>query len=725
MRRAIFLLAVGTGLWLLVLPGIAGAHAALLRSEPAANAFVQRPPGQILLGFSEPVDSRQSGLQLLDASGRALAIANPDFSGAGTITVQLPALQPGIYNVLWFNLSRVDGHSLRGSFPFTILNADGSLPAQTNGVTGLSGDTDPPPLADGVAVRGLSLLGLLLVVAGALLIVLLPREQTTAHRGLGFVVYTGGALLIAASLLNLELIRRGYSSLALSDVVFHTRAGGYWLTRLGAAFLVAFLATMLGESPRRSGAGLLVGVGLYIWAFAATSHGAAGTGSAWGTGLDLVHGLLAVLWIGAVIGVAATARLAGRRAAYAELMSRFGLVASLLVFVLLGTGLLSSFIELSSPAQLTGTRYGWTLLLKLALLVPLLAVAGYNARWGRRRLEALAPGEPRRFIFTATAEVALGLAVITCAAFLTQTSVAKSVPQVQKSAVFDRSTTLGGVTVSLRIDPNQTGLNTYRVALKDATDVPIKAERVRLTFRYQDDQTVGPSTLDLASSSTAGQYSGQGPFLTLEGQWRVEVNVRRATTDDVTAFFDVRPAGTPFVSAFAGGRWDNPAPGLSWNEFAGIAVLMAGFGFALWREPIGAFGRWPGHGASVATILGFGLGSLLLFGVHKEVPSSALPANPVFPDQNSVETGKRLFQQNCVSCHGQTGVPPKGLDLNPYPLDLTVHVPQHADGQLFRFIERGVQGSAMKAWGEPPGALTDEQIWHLVNFLRTLSFVER
>ncbi|MBK7328756.1 MAG: cytochrome c [Dehalococcoidia bacterium] len=81
--------------------------------------------------------------------------------------------------------------------------------------------------------------------------------------------------------------------------------------------------------------------------------------------------------------------------------------------------------------------------------------------------------------------------------------------------------------------------------------------------------------------------------------------------------------------------------------------------------------------------------------------------------------------QNCVSCHGQTGVPPKGLDLNPYPLDLTVHVPQHPDGQLFKFIDEGVAGTQMRAWGEGAGRLSEEQMWHLVNFLRTLTPVER
>jgi mono/diheme cytochrome c family protein len=92
-------------------------------------------------------------------------------------------------------------------------------------------------------------------------------------------------------------------------------------------------------------------------------------------------------------------------------------------------------------------------------------------------------------------------------------------------------------------------------------------------------------------------------------------------------------------------------------------------------------------------------------------------------DRDSIATGQKLYAQNCAACHGQSGVPPKGLDLNPYPLDLTVHVPQHPDGQLYEFISKGIPGTAMAAWGD--GRLTTEQIWHLVNYLRTLTPVDR
>jgi mono/diheme cytochrome c family protein len=323
----------------------------------------------------------------------------------------------------------------------------------------------------------------------------------------------------------------------------------------------------------------------------------------------------------------------------------------------------------------------------------------------------------------ATGEIALGLAVFLAASFLTQTTVAKSVAIQPDAKPFDQTSPFGELQIRLTIDPNQTGLNTYRVELKDAAGADVPADRVRLTFRYQEDPTVGASSLTLAKQGDA--YLGQGPFMTLEGRWRVETEVRRPGADDLVGFFDVRPAGAAVVTGGETGAWDNPAPGLSWNEFAGFVFLLAGLGFALSRGAVRQFGREAGWAANGMTMAGFSLGVLLLFGVHGHEDATGLRSNPIAADRNSIAEGQRLFQDNCITCHGRSGVPPAGLDLNPYPLDLTVHVPQHPDGQIFKFIDEGLPGSAMRAWGEGDGALSEEQIWHIVNFLRTLTPVDR
>jgi mono/diheme cytochrome c family protein len=98
------------------------------------------------------------------------------------------------------------------------------------------------------------------------------------------------------------------------------------------------------------------------------------------------------------------------------------------------------------------------------------------------------------------------------------------------------------------------------------------------------------------------------------------------------------------------------------------------------------------------------------------------PTNPVQANTGSIETGRALYQDNCLPCHGPQGKGdgPAGLAMNPHPADLSKHtVPGvHSDGQLYAWITDGYPGSAMPAFSE---SLTDEQRWHLVNFIRTFA----
>ncbi len=716
------LLLVAGAMFALSQPQASSAHAALRSSDPGANAFLQRAPARVTLQFTEPIDARSSSIQLLDSRGQVIETAPASVSGV-TMQVELPPIGPGVYNVLWSNVSRIDGHAIRGSFPFTVLNPDGSAPDVVNAVAGVAAGNVETPRADGIAVRALSLLGLAMVAAGALISLLWGEAPATVRRALARTAAAGVVVLGIATLLNLAVIREAYRGIPARELLFETQSGGYWLARFGLVLAMGFFATNVARLSRRVAAALVVTVALYLWAFTATSHAAAVPGSAWARGIDFLHGVAALGWIGAVLGLAVAVRVGPREDRWRTLMGRFSLLASCMVFILLATGFLGAFVQIDSGAKLVDTRYGVTLLAKLGLMVPLLGVAAYNARRGKARLATGRRGQPRRFRYLVVAEVGLGLGVFLAASALTQTTASRSITLDPGRKPFDQQATFADLGIRLAIDPNQTGLNTYRVELSDAGGAPVEADRVRLTFRYQEDQAVGASTLTL-SRSGEGAYLGQGPFMTLEGRWRVEVEVRRPDVDDVRGFFDVRPAGLPVAGAVSSGAWAKPAPGLTWNQFGGLVLVLCGLGFALFRGPIrGALGKEAGWAANGLTISGFGFGLLLLFAVHAHEPDASLPVNPVFPDANSLNTGRALYEQNCLSCHGRAGVPPPGLDLNPYPLDLTVHVPQHPDGQLFNFIANGLPGTAMIAWQD--AGLTEEQIWHLVNYLRTFTPVDQ
>lgn len=91
--------------------------------------------------------------------------------------------------------------------------------------------------------------------------------------------------------------------------------------------------------------------------------------------------------------------------------------------------------------------------------------------------------------------------------------------------------------------------------------------------------------------------------------------------------------------------------------------------------------------------------------------------NPLGPD--AADQGAELFRTNCEMCHGPQGHGdgPAGQSLEPRPRNLAQIQSQAGDDFLFWRIHDGKPGTSMVAW---KGILTDEQIWQVVSFIRTL-----
>lgn len=81
--------------------------------------------------------------------------------------------------------------------------------------------------------------------------------------------------------------------------------------------------------------------------------------------------------------------------------------------------------------------------------------------------------------------------------------------------------------------------------------------------------------------------------------------------------------------------------------------------------------------------------------------------------------GKEVYTVNCESCHGPQGHGdgPAGQALDPKPRKLNEFVPLVGDDYLFWRVSTGVPGSSMVAWA---GVLTEQQIWDVIAYIRTL-----
>lgn len=98
---------------------------------------------------------------------------------------------------------------------------------------------------------------------------------------------------------------------------------------------------------------------------------------------------------------------------------------------------------------------------------------------------------------------------------------------------------------------------------------------------------------------------------------------------------------------------------------------------------------------------------------------AAKTANPVKADASSISEGKSLWTQHCVSCHGKTGMGDgsKAAQLETQPADFNkANTYAQSDGALFYKIAEG-RGDMPSFKKKIPD---QEDIWNLVNFMRTL-----
>lgn len=106
----------------------------------------------------------------------------------------------------------------------------------------------------------------------------------------------------------------------------------------------------------------------------------------------------------------------------------------------------------------------------------------------------------------------------------------------------------------------------------------------------------------------------------------------------------------------------------------------------------------------------------------QEAAAEAPPENPIEATEESVRSGLRVYGRFCRSCHGiradgQGMTAPTGSR----PANLIDDEWTHGDtdGDIFLVIRNGVPPAYdMDAW---EGRITDEEIWHIVNFLRNMA----
>jgi len=144
-------------------------------------------------------------------------------------------------------------------------------------------------------------------------------------------------------------------------------------------------------------------------------------------------------------------------------------------------------------------------------------------------------------------------------------------------------------------------------------------------------------------------------------------------------------------------------------------ALLAAIWVSEWPsipEPSPQVMRLARVGTAMITVLGGGLIVISLLPTAGKAEGNPIDATP-----ESIAIGRMLYEQNCQSCHGVDGRGdgPLSEDLVVPPADFRQHLPYHTDDIFFSVMTNGL-GTIMPGFGE---ALTEEERWHLLNFLQS------
>ena len=104
---------------------------------------------------------------------------------------------------------------------------------------------------------------------------------------------------------------------------------------------------------------------------------------------------------------------------------------------------------------------------------------------------------------------------------------------------------------------------------------------------------------------------------------------------------------------------------------------------------------------------------------HQQADAQALE-NPVEPTRESLVAGRQRYVFLCRQCHGNRGAGDGDMShAGGIPSDFTDDVWTHgaSDGEIFTVIKEGVTAD-MQGYGNQ---LRDEDIWNLVNYIKSLS----
>lgn len=439
------------------------AHAVVEQISPADRARLDSAPAEVRITFSEAVQLLQGrDASVVTETGESVAsgpgVVPADNANQVVIPLQRD-LGAGSYTARWRIVS-ADGHIVGGASVFAVGDVPLGQP-YLGGPGGAAGPSETSVWA--VSARWIELVGIGGLVALLLFRLLVwrsawrpppevgagARDASLAWARDAWWIGFGALALVALFGEACVLVVKTAGALgvsvwgALGDpagivrVLADTRFGSLLQIRTLALFLLfalgvwRFLAEYRTDRAPRpddadggtwQGAVMLAAALVALGSISAQGHASVARLPALQVPTDALHATCAAFWVGGlVITTIWLLRLPrvsgpGGRTVGGLVLARFSQLALIAVALIVLTGVVRAFGEMSSPADLWQTSYGWTILVKIGLL----GIAGVLALRSRKVVTTLrrtgAPNTATLALVRRNAWVEIGVTLVIIAA---------------------------------------------------------------------------------------------------------------------------------------------------------------------------------------------------------------------------------------------------------------------------------------------------------------------
>ena len=534
--RPAIAVALLTATVLLGAPSTAFAHASLQSSTPAPNSVLEASPPEIILDFDDAVEVGVASIELFNGNGDSIEVGMPRHGDdASTLTASVPALDEGLYAVIW-RVTSADGHPIDGSFSFQIgTTATGNGDELIAQVRGGARSPESVRWAYGIA-RFLSLLGAIAAIGASGW--LLTGASAAGERALARLFCRGAAAVfvlgtVAAFVLFGAHATAGTFGDAFDPGVWRdvasTDTGRALLLR--AVFASALLALTVLWDRRQLGwwRGAAVAASAFaIATFPLSGHANSSSPRLLWFAVDFAHLAAITVWLGGLFVLLIAGREVLAAARNERLARRFSTAATVCIPLIVGTGVLQVWKLAGNFSDVAATDWGRVLLVKVTLVVVLLAFAAVS-RW------LLLHDGSTLIRRTVVVEALVGVVVLGLAAGMGALPPAPVVA----AHPFAAQLASNGLIVEVSVGPGVVGSNELHLVITPpgGSIVPVITVIARVLLEAE---AIPPSLVELLRES-GNHYSGDVTF-PRAGEWTLEVIVQ-VTEDETVLLKATVPVG--------------------------------------------------------------------------------------------------------------------------------------------------------------------------------------